>query len=224
MLLVCAPSTVQLMRLCGLWTLLVESKVKCCDTTIVCYYGSVTITNEACVVQLLREPLWKMCTNLIFTYMIDRSEWDGNNGEINLPLIDIWTKKNPNKTIIHSSAHLSPPKDAKCVEFNSCQIVDWYLWYQHQCLSPLSLSLFQSWQSDFSFYTSFFIPLNVSCQKKKRKKKTCCSEGRPHVSKLQSLNTKCLLIPQYLVIMMDMACVIVWSVYLNSFKTIITNQ
>lgn len=40
-------------------------------------------------------------------------------------------------------------------------------------------------------------------------KKTCISEGRPHLFKLQSLNTKYLLIPQYLVIMMDLACVIV---------------
>lgn len=99
-----------------LWTLLVGSKVKCCDTTMVCYHGSVTITNEACVVQLLREPLSNMCTNLIFTCMIDRSEGDSDNGEINLPLIDIWQKEKNNKaTVIHSSAHLSRTMDAKCV-------------------------------------------------------------------------------------------------------------
>lgn len=36
--------------------------------------------------------------------MIDRSEQDGNNGEINLRLIDIWKKEKKNKAVIHSSA------------------------------------------------------------------------------------------------------------------------
>lgn len=31
--------------------------------------------------QLLREPLWEMCTNLTFTYMIDREGHDDDNNE-----------------------------------------------------------------------------------------------------------------------------------------------
>lgn len=38
---------------------------------------------ETFIIQLLREPLWEVCTNLTFTYMIDREGHDNDMGDDN---------------------------------------------------------------------------------------------------------------------------------------------